>query len=107
MNANSPKVPPRLSRQAAELLGQLISRADANGIVGVTRTELAKMLKVSVPTIARALRELVEAGELELEVPGGDGVAPADTGSPDYPAKRFHNPPAMGEVRRKNLVMAN
>ena len=37
----------------------------------------------------------------------GDEVAPADTGSPDYPAKRFHNPPAMGEVRRKNLVMVN
>ncbi|HDN19852.1 MAG TPA: helix-turn-helix domain-containing protein, partial [Candidatus Acetothermia bacterium] len=77
MNANSPKVPPRLSRQAAELLGQLISRADANGIVGVTRTELAKMLKVSVPTIARALRELVEAGELELLVRGGGRGRPS------------------------------
>lgn len=67
----------KLSFQAEALLGLLITLADEEGCVEATRAELAKARSVSVPTIARALRELVEAGELELEVPGGGRGRPS------------------------------
>ena len=51
--------------------------ADDQGIVEVTRAELAKALRVSIPTIARGLRELRHAGELEMMEKGGGRGRPS------------------------------
>lgn len=77
MKGIASKIPSKLSHRAAELLGQLTALADEEGTVEVTRAELAKILKVSIPTIARALRELVTAGELELVERGGGRSRPS------------------------------
>ena len=66
-----------LSSQAQRLLGHLVTLADDQGIVEVTRAELAKALRVSIPTIARGLRELRHAGELEMMEKGGGRGRPS------------------------------
>ena len=66
-----------LSSQAQRLLGHLVTLADDQGIVEVTRAELAKALQVSIPTIARGLRELRDVGELELIKQGGGRGRPS------------------------------
>lgn len=68
---------PGLSSQAQKLLGHLVTLADDQGIVEVTRAELAKALRVSIPTIARGLRELRHAGELEMMEKGGGRGRPS------------------------------
>jgi len=54
-----------------------VTLADDQGIVEVTRAELAKALRVSIPTIARGLRELRRAGELEMMEKGGGRGRPS------------------------------
>jgi len=61
----------RLSEKAHALLGHLVTLADSQGEVAVTRRMLAKALGVSVPTVSRALRELREAGEIAVVTEGG------------------------------------
>jgi len=68
---------PELSSQAQRLLGHLVTLADYQGVVEVTRTELANALRVSIPTIARGLRELRHAGELEMMEKGGGRGRPS------------------------------
>ena len=65
------------SRQVERLLGHLVTLADYQGVVEVTRTELANALRVSIPTIARGLRELRHAGELEMMEKGGGRGRPS------------------------------
>lgn len=60
-----------LSEKAHALLGHLVTLADSQGEVAVTRKMLAKALGVSVPTVSRALKELREAGELVVVAEGG------------------------------------
>lgn len=68
---------PKLSGQAQRLLGHLLTQADGQGAIEVPRSELAKALRVSVPTITRALRELRDAGELEMMGKGGGRGRPS------------------------------
>ncbi len=62
---------PDLSPRAKMLLGHLVSCADDAGKVALTREQLGRQLGVSVPTIARALGQLLDAGELEVMEKGG------------------------------------
>jgi DNA-binding transcriptional ArsR family regulator len=67
----------RLSSQAEALLGFLVTLADDEGFVELTRAKLAAARSVSVPTITRALRKLREAGELKLIKRGGGRGRPS------------------------------
>jgi len=60
-----------LSIKAQALLGHLVTLADSRAEVAVLRTALAKDLRVSVPTVSRALRELKEAGLITVVTEGG------------------------------------
>ena len=80
---------PELSSQAQRLLGHLVTLADDQGIVEVTRAELAKALRVSIPTIARGLRELRHAGELEMMEKGGGRGRPSQYRTSRYSMNGF------------------
>jgi len=65
-----------LSEKAHTLLGYMLTIADSQGEVAVTRRTLATAIGTSVPTVGRALRELRDAGELMVvEEGGGRGQA--------------------------------
>lgn len=60
-----------LSEKANTVLGYLVTVADSRGEVALTREKLASDLAVSVPTVSRALKELLGANVLEVVAKGG------------------------------------
>jgi len=94
------KQKPELSSQAQRLLGHLVTLADDQGIVEVTRAELAKALRVSIPTIARGLRELRHAGELEMIERGGGRGRPSRYRIIALFRERVPARPARGDIAR-------
>lgn len=60
-----------LSEKAYALLGHLVTLADRQGEVAITRKMLAQALRVSLPTVSRALKELRNAGKLMVVEEGG------------------------------------
>jgi len=89
----------KLSFQAEALLELLLTLADEHGFVQVTRPELAKYRSVPVPTIARTLRELITAGELELVKRGGRRSRPSQCRIVRLSRERVHVRPTL-EPRR-------
>lgn len=91
-------VPRKLSPQAEGLLGYLVTLADAEGFVELTRGKLAAARSVSVPTISRALRELRDAGQLVLVKPGGGRGHPSRYRITRLSGEQLHAPSTRAEV---------
>ena len=70
-------LPRKLSHQAEGLLGFLVTLADEQGVVELTRAQLAAARSVSISTISRAIKELLKAGEIELVKEGGGRGRPS------------------------------
>ncbi|MCD6320966.1 hypothetical protein J7L84_01805 [Candidatus Bipolaricaulota bacterium] len=59
------------------MLGFLVTLADEQGVVELTRAQLAAARSVSISTISRAIKELLKAGEIELVKEGGGRGRPS------------------------------